>query len=115
MKSFSKIKLKPQERTAIEVFSRRVKKALGKQLVTIKLFGSKARGDSKKYSDIDIYIIVKEKSLKIIDKISEIDVDIWDKFDVLLSPVVYTVFEETRNLEMHSFFFEAVQKEGIPL
>ncbi|MBI4810396.1 MAG: nucleotidyltransferase domain-containing protein [Ignavibacteriales bacterium] len=115
MKKLSQLKLNPLERKAISAFSRRLKKSLGKQLVTVQLFGSKARGNSKKSSDVDIYIIVKEKSLKILDKVSEIDADVWDEFDVLLSPVVYSVYEEKKNLEMHSFFFEAVQKEGIPI
>ena len=115
MKRLSEIKLKPQERKAINAFSRRLKKSLGKQLVSIQLFGSKARGESKRDSDIDIYIVVKENTLKIIDKISEIDTYIWDKYNILLSSVVYSLNEEKKNLGMHSFFFEAVQKEGIAL
>ena len=113
MKRFSHIKLEPQERKAIHTFSRRLKKALGKELVSVQLFGSKVRGDAHEYSDIDVYIIVKEKSVKVLDKVSEIGATVWDEFDVLLSPVIYSTYEEKKNLEMHSFFFEAVQREGV--
>ena len=115
MNRLSRLKLKPQERMAIEEFSRRVKKALGKELITIKLYGSKIRGNSRKYSDIDIYLIVRRKTLSLRHKVSEIDADIWDKYDVLLSPVIYDTSEEEKNLIMHSFYFESVQKEGIAL
>lgn len=115
MKKLSEIKLRPQERKAINVFSQRLKRALGKQLVSVQLFGSKARGESNRDSDIDIYIVVKEKTMKLINIISEIDAGILNEYDILLSPVVYSVKEEKINLEMHSFFFEAVQKEGIAL
>ncbi len=115
MKKLSQININTKERKAISLFAQRLKKSLGNQLVSVQLFGSKVRGDSKKDSDIDIYIIVKEKSSKIHDKISEIDADILDQFGVLLSPVVYSVYEEKKNLEMHSFFFESVRREGILL
>ena len=59
--------------------------------------------------------MVTEKTTEVLDKISEIDADVWDEYDVLLSPVVYSLYEEKKNLEMHSFFFEAVQEEGIKI
>lgn len=115
MNRLSRLKLTPIEQTAISTFSRRLKKSLGNQLLSIKLFGSKVRGDNHKDSDIDIYVIVKEKTIKVHEKIAEIDADIYDEYEVFLSPVVYSEYEERKNLEMHSFFFEAVQQEGIPL
>ena len=115
MKKFSQLKLSASERKAIKEFSRRLKKSLGKKLVRILLFGSKVRGDFHEESDIDIYVIVREKTLSVLEKVAEMSADVWDEFDISLSPVVYSLFEEEKNLGMHSFFFEAVQKEGIPL
>jgi predicted nucleotidyltransferase len=115
MRGLSEIKLKPNERKAINAFSRRLKKALGKQLVSVLLFGSKARGESHKESDIDIFVLVKRATLQVDDKVAGITADIWEQYDVILSPVIYSVYERERNLQMHSFFFEAVQAEGVPL
>ena len=115
MKRFSELKLKPEERKGIIAFSRRLKKALGKQLVSVQLFGSKVRGDFHKESDIDMYVLVKNKSMAVHDTVAEVAAGVWDEFDVSLSPVIYTVDEQQKNLQMHSFFFEAVQREGIPL
>jgi predicted nucleotidyltransferase len=114
-KKYSKIKLKPKERQAINAFSRRLKKLLGKQLVSILLFGSKARGDFHKHSDTDIFILVKNKKNNVNDKIAQVTADILDEYGILLSPVSYDLHEAEMNIRMHSFFFEEVQKEGIPI
>jgi predicted nucleotidyltransferase len=115
MRPLSQTKLDRRERTAINAFSRRLKKALGKQLVSVLLFGSKARGDSHRESDIDIFVLVKRRTLRVNELVAKITSDLWEEYEVVLSPVVYGVYEQERNLSMHSFFFEAVQAEGIPL
>ncbi len=114
-KKISELNLAPKEKEAIQEFSKRIKKSLRKELLQLFLFGSKARGDFHNDSDIDIYIVVKKRDSRILDKVSKIDVAVWNKFDVFLSPVVFSFHEEKKNLAMHSFFFEAVQKEGIPI
>lgn len=115
MNKLAKLHLTPQERKAINTFSRRVKRALGKRLLTLRLFGSKARGDFHAESDIDIYMVVKNKTSRVLDQIAQIEADILDEFDIFLSCATYSAYEEKKNLEMHSFFFEEVQREGIPI
>jgi predicted nucleotidyltransferase len=115
MRVLSETKLTPKERKAINAFSRRLKKALGKQLVSVLLFGSKARGESHKESDIDIFVLVRTKSSRVNEIVARISSDVWEHHDIVLSPVVYSMYEQEKNLSMHSFFFEAVQAEGIPL
>lgn len=115
MKKYSEIRLKSQERKAINAFSRRLKKALGRQLVSVLLFGSKARGNVRKGSDIDIFILVKNKKNNVNDKIAQVTADVLDDYNILLSPVSYDMYEAQKNLKMGSFFFEAVEKEGIPI
>lgn len=114
-KKLLNLQLPDRELKVIRLFTSQVKKSVGKDLKTIALFGSKARGDYNKESDIDIYVVVKKNKMKNIDKVSEITADILSDYDILLSPVVYSEFEEQKNLEMNSFFFEAVKNEGIPL
>jgi predicted nucleotidyltransferase len=115
MKRLGHIKLRDKERTAIIAFSRRLKKTLGKQLVSVLLFGSKARGDADKGSDIDVFILIKNKKNKVDDRIAEVTASVLNDYDVLISPVSYDLHEQQVNVRMHSFFFEAVEKEGIPI
>lgn len=107
--------LNQAEKKAITSFVTELKKKLGDDLVAIRLFGSKVRGDFKGDSDIDIFITVKEKNQIIRDILSEIEVD-WDiKYNIPISTVLYSLSEYEKNKELKSFFFENVEKEGIML
>jgi predicted nucleotidyltransferase len=114
-KKYTDIRLPANERQAINAFSRRLKKLLGKQLVSILLFGSKARGDFKKDSDTDIFILVRNKMNDVNDKIAQVTADVLDDYGILLSPVSYDLHEAEMNMKMHSFFFEDVEREGVPI
>jgi predicted nucleotidyltransferase len=113
MRALSEIKLKPNERKAINAFSRRLKKALGKQLVSVLLFGSKARGDSNWDSDVDIFVLIRKQTVASLSKVAKVASDIWWDYDVLLSTVTYDLEEEEKNTALGSFFFQAVKNEGI--
>lgn len=91
-----------------------MRKKLRNNIILIKLFGSKVRGDFDEYSDIDIFILVKNRK-ELRDKISDIAADYLYEYNVLISPIVYTLFEYKKNKELDSFFIEQVEKEGIPL
>lgn len=53
--------LNNQEKKVIESFVKELRKRLGNNIISIRLFGSKVKGDFKEDSDIDIFILVKEK------------------------------------------------------
>lgn len=98
----------------VTTFVKELKKTIGDDIIDIRLFGSKVRGDFEKDSDIDIFVLVKRKE-ETRDKISDIAADYFYEYNVPLAPVVYSVFEYEKNRELGSFFFEQVEREGIPL
>jgi predicted nucleotidyltransferase len=102
------------EKKVIKAFAKELKEKLGNEIITIRIFGSKVRGDFEKDSDIDIFILVKRKR-DIRDKISDIAADYFFQFNVPLAPVVYSLLEYEKNKELGSFFFEQVEKEGVVL
>jgi len=103
------------EKEAIASFVKELKETLGNNLVSVRLFGSKAKGNFERDSDIDIFILVKEKNLKVRDMIAEMEVNCDLKYGLPLSSVLYSLFEYKKNKELGSFFFENVEKEGIVL
>lgn len=102
------------EARVVSSFVKELKEKLGDEIVFIKLFGSKVRGDFTKDSDIDIFILVKRKK-GVRDQISDISAEYFYETDVPISTVVYSIFEYKKNMELGSFFFENVEKEGVTL
>ena len=114
-KKISSLPLKPIERTALRAFSRRLKKALGRQLVSVLLFGSKARGAGRGDSDIDIFVLIRRQTIRSRSTVARVTSAVWWDYDVLLSPVTYDLEEREKNVRMGSFFFESVGTEGIKI
>jgi predicted nucleotidyltransferase len=69
------------EKKVIKAFVKELKEKLGNEMITIRIFGSKVRGDSEKGSDMDIFILVKRKR-DIRDKISDIAADYFFEYNV---------------------------------
>ena len=103
----------------IDEFVNEVNKTLGNRVKKIILYGSYARGDYNKSSDIDIMILTDLKDDEIYEnfvKISDIAYDIEEKnnFDITLSPLV-------KNIDRFNYWLEAlpfytnVQNEGVIL
>ena len=79
----------------------------------IYVFGSYARGEQTKDSDIDIYIVAKTIKGRVIDNLTEIRtalINVIDKpVDILLS--TESIFEERKNYK--SSIERIVEKEGV--
>ena len=101
----------------IQKFINEVKKILGDRLKKVILYGSYARGDYNKKSDVDIMILTDlsfEEIEEYRDKISDAAFEIELKTGIILSPVV-------KNIEKHNVrrkfvpFYKNVEKEGVVL
>ena len=103
------------ETLAIARFRDAVMSSLGGEVVQMYVFGSKVRGDFNAYSDIDILVVVKDRSLKIMDKIAEITAGLNIEYDLSIAPVVFSEQEYRTNESMSSPFSLAVREEGFPL
>ena len=106
--------LNKKEKETVNSFVKELREKLGGNILNILLFGSKVRGDFDRDSDIDIFILAREKG-DIRDAVSDIAAEYFLEYNVPLAPVVYSLFEYTKNKELGSFFFEQLEKEGIAL
>jgi predicted nucleotidyltransferase len=111
--SASKVKFRKGGDKAIRYFTNAVKKKISSSLQHLIVFGSRARGDFKEYSDYDFIIIVTEKDKSITEEIFEIEYDFLHKFDIPASALVYTPREW--EIRLNSPLGKRVQKEGITL
>jgi predicted nucleotidyltransferase len=105
--------LSPSESAALK----KLKDALARdfRLVELRLFGSKARGDSDKESDIDVLVVLEdydwETRMAVVDLCTDISID----YGVLLVPVLYTRAEYGSDLTKVTPFYQAVAREGLPI
>jgi len=84
-------------------------------LYWLKLFGSKARGDSDKESDIDVVMVLDNVNWDIEKQVYELCFHIGLEYDVLISPIIYSFEETNDSLTKATPFFMTVEKEGVAL
>ena len=102
-------------RSIIYRFSQELRHILGDKLTKVIVYGSYARGDYEKDSDIDIVAIVHGNRLDLQNKLKEI----WDissdlelEYGTIVSPTVipYEEFEKYKN---DLPYYRNIQKEGV--
>ena len=101
----------------IQKFINEVKKILGDRLKKVILYGSYARGDYNKKSDVDIMILTDlsfEEIEEYRDKISDAAFEIELKTGIILSPVVKNI-EKYNTRRKFVPFYKNVEQEGVVL
>ncbi len=95
-------KLTKNELHAIKEFKTRLKDRHPRNVIDLKLYGSKARGDAGPESDIDILIIVKERTAQFDDDTIDIVCDVLNEYDVYIETVTMseTSFQDAVTLQM---------------
>jgi predicted nucleotidyltransferase len=100
------------ERRAIEQFKNGVESLLGGNLVALRLFGSRARNEGTEESDLDVLVIVRQKTPQLCRRIVEVALDCDLAYDTNLAPTILTVDEYQRNREYQTPFYLNVEREG---
>lgn len=100
-------------------FTKNVNKLLGKRVKKIILYGSYARGDFNKSSDIDIMILtdltddeISKYRRNIVDMAYDIEYD--NDFEIHLSPLIKNIDKFNLWLDALPFYMN-VEKEGVVL
>ena len=101
----------------IQKFIDEIKKILGERLKKVILYGSYARGDYNKKSDVDIMILTDlsfEEIEDYRDKISDIAYDIELNTGIILSPVIKNIEKYNSRINFVPFY-KNVEKEVVVL
>lgn len=107
------VELATTDQKALQEFVRYLYQSIPEQIEFIALFGSKARGDSQKESDIDVLVILAEENGELRREILKHAARFSLQYDVLLSP---RVIGARRWEEMRGFsIYQNVQQEATGL
>lgn len=94
-----------------------IQKIYGKYLKTIILYGSYARGDYRKDSDIDIMILIELTSMEIEDyrhQLSDFTYDFNQEYNLDIKPIAKSDTHFQKWINAYPFYAN-VQREGIKL
>lgn len=104
--------LSTAERAVLERFAAQAKEVLRDNLVSIVLFGSRARGEARPDSDVDLLLVVKDikKALQALDALDEVVLDLLLEYGLLLAviPVETAGFARQERL-----LYRIASREGV--
>jgi predicted nucleotidyltransferase len=108
--------LTENEKAALRELVERLQERYGPNLVTVKLFGSKARGDFGVDSDVDVLVVVQTADdWGAQREISGIGFEIDLKYNVLLSRLVMARERYNQHRRYRSPLYRNIAKEGVNL
>jgi predicted nucleotidyltransferase len=107
--------LSQRESEALREFSVRIRAALGPNLRELRLFGSKARGESRPDSDLDVLVVVADDRVQAEDLAIDVAFDINVASDLYISPRVVTAGSLTDPVWRTTLFVQTVTHEGVAL
>ena len=107
--------LEKQEERALKHFKEILAQQFSSEVVSIRLFGSKARGDSHAASDIDVLVVTKQDNWRLKEEIGKVATAILLDYGIYLSIKVMGQFLQQRLIDAGSPFIRNIQREGIAL
>jgi predicted nucleotidyltransferase len=115
MKGQSLPSLAPNEQTAIRRYIDAIRERFPENVLSVTLFGSKARGDASAESDIDLLVLVDEEYREIRSALWRIASDVSLEYSVVLSVRVFarSRWAQTRRIRLP--LYRAIVADGVPL
>ena len=96
----------------VELITKQFKQIIEKKynILDVRLFGSSARGDYSKSSDIDIMVKLPEVNRKIEEDLFNIAYDLELEYDCLIDVIVFS-----EDMENKIPLYQNIEKEGIAI
>ncbi len=107
--------LTPKEKLALREYLHRVRQEYGRDVISVKLHGSKARGDHREDSDLDLLVRVREDNRQAYAALYSIASDIELKYDLVLGMMLVGPKHYNLMRKLGEPLYRNVQREGIEL
>jgi len=107
--------LADHEQAALEEFLTKLREQHGSEVLLVSLFGSKVRGDFDEESDIDVLLVVEDRTSQLWEDIVEIETDLMLKYGSVISSLIMG----RDNYEWHRRYraplYRNIERDGIDL
>ena len=115
LRSVGMVALSQREREAVEHLARRLRSRLADRLADVRLYGSRARGEGRSESDVDVAVVVTEHSpavrREVFDEVSAVVLE----HDLLLDVHVLDRAHLQALRRAGSPYARRLEEEGVPL
>jgi len=105
--------LKKNEEAALKALKEAISERFN--LIDLRVFGSKVRGEDSPDSDVDVMIELTESDPEVESEIYDLIFEINLKNDSFISAVIFTQKEIDNGPMAESPLYKVVRKEGIPI
>jgi predicted nucleotidyltransferase len=103
------------DRQALTLFQERLRHAYPKQVVSIQLFGSKARGTATEESDVDLLVVMTEANWRTSRRVINLAARVWTETGVNISPKVYSQGQLADMRRRRNVFLQSVEQDALPV
>lgn len=100
-----------KDKLAIDELKQNLNERKNNPVKMLKLFGSKARGDDKRGSDIDLFVLSEDEK-KARDFLYDISEKILEKYNAVMSFIVYSSERYYEHRMRGSLFIRQIEREG---
>jgi len=107
--------LTQKENEGLARFKGALQTLLGDNLLSLRLFGSRVRGEETEESDLDILVLVKTKDRALCRRIVEESLEVDLAYEINLAPTILSAAEYQQNQEYGTPFYRNVEREGVSL
>lgn len=104
-------KLSPQEQLALDDLARKVRGHFGGRLAELRLFGSRARGEGRGDSDLDVFVSVDGLTREERRYVQDLGFDVGLAWGLVVSPLLADANTWRLDLPLG----QAIEGEGVPL
>ncbi len=109
----SRLNIPEPEQKIIGDFKKILSEQLQDEIIFIRLFGSRARGDARKESDMDILVVLKRPTEKRINFIYDTAMFLSHQYNIYLSVKIFSQKELEHYQAVSTLFIRNLFKEGI--
>lgn len=107
--------LTKQEKKALKLFKKLLIKEFGDRLDSMRLFGSKARGDAHSESDVDVLVVLQTSDERNRDKVIRLASRVITETGVVISPKVFSEKKIAKSRKRRNVFIQSVDRESVAL
>ncbi|HMR68459.1 MAG TPA: nucleotidyltransferase domain-containing protein [Anaerolineae bacterium] len=104
-----------QDRRIALAFIDKLRQHFPSQLVTVILFGSRARGEAAPDSDMDLLVVLTEVGSETQRRVSDLAVEIWLDHGVFLTTLVWSQAHWRQAAQLPTSLYRNIDREGIEL